>query len=101
MELKDKFTRHGERAEDGGRLLRGTSVPSHATAWGECAFRHLGLLFSCSVTSHSFATPFAVARQAPLPMGFPRQEYWNRLPYPSPGDLPGPGIEPMSPALAG
>ena len=37
----------------------------------------------------------------PLPMGFPRQEYWSGLPFPSPGDLPDPGIEPMSPALAG
>ena len=34
-------------------------------------------------------------------MGFPRQEYWSGLPFPSPGDLPDPGIEPMSPALAG
>ena len=34
-------------------------------------------------------------------MGFPRQEYWSRLPFPSPGDLPDPGIEPVSPALAG
>ena len=34
-------------------------------------------------------------------MGFPRQEYWSGLPFPSPGDLPGPGIEPLSPALAG
>ena len=34
-------------------------------------------------------------------MGFPKQEYWRRLPFPSPGDLPDPGIEPMSPALAG
>ena len=37
-----------------------------------------------------------VACQAPLFMGFPRQEYWNGLPFPSPGDLPNPGIEPMS-----
>ena len=42
-----------------------------------------------------------VARQAPLSMGFPRQKYWGRLPFPSPGDLPKPGIKPMSPALAG
>ena len=42
-----------------------------------------------------------VACQAPLSMGFPRQEYWNWLPFPSPGDLPNPGIEPASPALAG
>jgi len=37
----------------------------------------------------------------PLSMGFPRQEYWSRLPFASPGDLPDPGIEPMSPAFAG
>ena len=42
-----------------------------------------------------------VARQAPLSMGFPRQEYWSGLPCSPPGDLPDPGIEPVSPALAG
>ena len=42
-----------------------------------------------------------VARQAPRSMGFPRQEYWSRLPFPSPGDLPDPGIKLLSPALAG
>ena len=47
-----------------------------------------------------FATLLTVARQAPLSMGFPRQEYWSGLPFPSPGDLPVPGIEPISPALA-
>ena len=47
-----------------------------------------------------FATPRMVARQAPLSMGFPRQEYWSGLPFPSPGDLSDPGIEPGSPALA-
>ena len=46
-------------------------------------------------------TPWTVARQAPLSMGFPRQEYCNGLPFPSPGDLPNPDIEPMSPALQG
>ena len=40
-----------------------------------------------------------VARQAPLSMGFSRQEYWNGLPFPSPEALPNPGIEPRSPAL--
>ena len=40
-----------------------------------------------------------VARQAPLSMGVSRQEYWRGLPGPPPGDLPGPGIEPSSPAL--
>ena len=48
-----------------------------------------------------FATPGTRARQAPLTMGFSRQEYWSGLPFPSPGDLPNPGIEPMYPALAG
>ena len=42
-----------------------------------------------------------IAHQAPLSMGFPRQEYWTGLPFPSPGDLPDPGIEPAPPALAG
>ena len=46
-----------------------------------------------------FATPWTVARQAPLSMGFSKQEYWSGLPFPSPGDLPNPGIEPGSPAL--
>ena len=49
----------------------------------------------------SFVTPWTVTRQAPLSMGFPRQEYWNGLPFPSPGDLADSGIEAMSPALTG
>ena len=48
--------------------------------------------------SGSFVTPWTVAHQAPLSMGFPKQEYWNGLPFLSPGDLPNPGIEPASPA---
>ena len=48
-----------------------------------------------------FATPWTVAHWAPLSMEFPRQEYRSRLPFPSPGDLPDPGIELASPALAG
>ena len=46
-----------------------------------------------------FATPWTVAYQASLSMGFPKQEYWSGLPFPSPRDLPNPGIEPRSPAL--
>ena len=42
--------------------------------------------------------PLGLAWQAPLPMEFPRQEYWSGLPFPSPGDLPNPGIQPVSPA---
>ena len=45
--------------------------------------------------------PEVVACQAPLSMEFSRQEYWSELPFPSPGDLPNPGIELGSPALAG
>ena len=48
-----------------------------------------------------FVTPFTVACQAPLSMGFPRQEYWSGVRFPSPGNLPDPGIEPESPAVAG
>ena len=44
-------------------------------------------------------TPWTAAYQAPPPMGFSRQEHWSGLPFPSPGDLPDPGIEPGSPAL--
>ena len=46
-----------------------------------------------------FVTPWTVAYQALRSMGFSRQEYWSGLPFPSPGDLPNPGIEPVSPAL--
>ena len=46
-----------------------------------------------------FVTPWTVAHQAPPSMGFSRQEYWSGLSFPSPGDLPNPGIEPRSPAL--
>ena len=45
-----------------------------------------------------FVTPWTVAHRAPLSLGFSRQEYWCGLPFPSPGDLPDPGMEPTSPA---
>ena len=51
-----------------------------------CLLSHVGL----------FATPWTVARQAPLSVGFSRQEYWSRLPFPTSGALPNPGIEPLS-----
>ena len=51
------------------------------------------------VVSDSFATPWTVTRQAPLSMGFPGQEYWSGLPFPSSRDLPKPGMELTSPAL--
>ena len=58
------------------------------------------LLFSCSVVSAS-ATPWTTALQALLSTGFPRQEPWNGLSFPSPGNLPDPVSKPMSPSLAG
>ena len=53
---------------------------------------------SCSVVLDS-VTPWTIAHQAPLSMEFSSQEYWSGLPFPFPGDLPDPGIEPVSPAL--
>ena len=67
-----------------------TSVISGCCPWH--------FVLSCSVVSDS-ATPWTVAFQAPLFMEFSRQECWSGLPFPSPGDLPDPGIEPGSPAL--
>ena len=60
-------------------------------------------MFLHIVLSHVFVAPWIVACQAPLSMEFSRQEYWNGLPLPTPGDIPDPGIKPvslMSPSLA-
>ena len=51
--------------------------------------------------SDSFKSPWTIAHQAPLFMGFTRQEHWSRLPFPSPGDLPDTEIIPASPAMVG
>ena len=53
------------------------------------SLRHVGL----------FVTPWTVVYHTPPSMGFSRQQYWSGLPFPSPGDLPDPGVEPRSPAL--
>ena len=56
----------------------------------------------CVLVASDSATPWTATRQAPLSMGFFRQEYWSGLPFPSPGDHPNPGIKPetpVSPAL--
>ena len=50
--------------------------------------------------SNTFVIPWTIACQAPLSMGFSRQEYWSGFPFPSPGDLPDTGIETASPAVA-
>ena len=54
------------------------------------------LVLSCFSHTQLFVTLWTVAHQAPLPMGFLRQEYWSGLPFPSSGNIPHPGIEPMS-----
>ena len=57
----------------------------------KCHFSHIRL----------FATPWTVARQSPLPMGFSRQEHWSGLPFPSPGDLPDPRDQTQVSCIAG
>ena len=79
-------------AVDGGRRGGGAVRQAYAC---------VSLLFSCSVMSDSFVTPWTAARQAPLSVGFSRHEYWRGLPFPSPRDLPNPGIELESPVLVG
>ena len=59
------------------------------------------LLFNHSVVFNSFATPWTVAHQAPLSMGFCRQEYWSGLPFPPPGTISDPGIKPGVSHIAG
>ena len=56
----------------------------------------LAHVLSHSVVSDCFAIPWTAALQAHLPVEFFRQQYWSGLPFPTPGDLPGPGIEPTS-----
>ena len=62
---------------------------------------HETLTINCCLVSPLCPTSWTAARQAPLSMGFPRQEHWSGFPIPPPGDLPDPGIKPRSPALAG
>ena len=59
-------------------------------------------MYVCVLSSvRLFVTPWTVACQTPLSMEFSKQEYWSELPFPSPEDLPNPGIKPISPALTG
>ena len=67
----------------------------------DCLFLFLFFLAQLLSCVGPFATAWTVARHAPLPMGFFRQEYLSSLPFPSPGDLPDPGIKFTFPALAG
>ena len=78
--------------EPGGLL----SMRSHRVGhdWSDLAAA--AVTKSCATL---FMTPWTVACQAPVSVEFPKQEYWNELQFPSPGDLPDSGVEPMSPAL--
>ena len=85
--------------------LTGTTIPSSTQSrnWVVnlyilCSFLHSTCVLSCSSRVRPCATQWTVSCQTPLSMGFSRQEYWNGLPCPPPGDLPDPRIEPASPA---
>ena len=78
-----------------GGLTRKGCPPGHLLRWLP---NHEAKVKSLSHV-RLFVTPWTVAHQAPLSMGFSRQDYWSGLPFPSPGDLPDPGVEPGSPAL--
>ena len=56
--------------------------------------QYLKLYVLAAKSYSALVTPWTVARQAPMSIGFPRQEYWSRLSFPSSGDLPDPGFEP-------
>ena len=77
-------------------------IKSLSPSFMAIVFQSLAWLLCCCCSvaksvSSTFATPWIAACQGPLSTGFPRLEYWSGLPFPSPGDLPDPGIEPMYP----
>ena len=76
------------------------SSPAWCLSFQPISFRCTLVYRVCYSLSHVrlFATPWTVIHQASLSMEFSRQEYWSGLPFPSPGELPNPGIEPWSPA---
>ena len=80
----------------------GRALAKKVMMWTELEFRKSVFCGSCRCCLFSrvrlCATPETAAHQAPLSLGFSRQEYWSGLPLPSPGDLPDPGIRPGSPA---
>ena len=87
-------------------FLQGITPKVELTEFGVCKYsthRPLMWWLLTHLSSRSvvwlYATPWTVAYQAPPFLRFPRQDFWSRLPFPSPGDLPDPGIEPRSPSL--
>ena len=77
----------------------GCTVHGAATSWTQPSDFHFHVKVKSLSRVQLFATPWTVAYQAPLSMGFSRQECWSGLPFPSSRDLPDPGIEPRSPTL--
>ena len=106
--LFSSYTHHSHLVSDisgwGPPFYTHPSVPNPSTQ-SHCHLRERVKTNACSVTlSCLTVTPWTAAHQDPLSMGFLRQEYWNGLPFPPPGDLPNSGTEPTSlasPALAG
>ena len=82
------------------RLPRPWDSPGKNTGVGcHCLLQCMKVKVKSLSRVRLFATPWTAAHQAPPSMGFSRQEYWSGLPFPSPGDVPDPGIEARSPAL--
>ena len=80
-------------------LLENSSFHNSYNWWVEILFANFMSLSEVAQSCPTLCDPWTVAHQAPPSMGFSRQEYWSGLPFPSPGDLPDPGIEPRSPTL--
>ena len=82
---------------------QGTEIPQAMWQWLLDFLKYLYSSFGggglVAKSCPTLATPWTVACQGPLSVGFSRQEYWSGLPFPPPGDLPDPEIEPRSPAL--
>ena len=88
------------RARNSLSFLEDASSPKLVgVGWGKKILCLYACVFSRFSHVRLFATPWTVACQFPLSMGFSRQEYWSGLTFPSSGDLPNPGIKPRSPAL--
>ena len=106
LQKKKKRKKHPFQDFSGGLVIK--NLPAHAG--NTISIPGLGRSYMLQATKvkvkvkllspiQLFVTPWTIAYQDPQSMEFSRQEYWSGLPFPSPGDLPDPGIEPRSPAL--
>ena len=89
-----------ECRKDEGKRCTSLSMPSRQQT-DLCSCLAVAIVIQALSCVPLLVTPWTGAHQAPLSTGFPRQEYWSGLTFPSPGDLPHPGIKPTSPALEG